>query len=111
MFDLDKPWIAPGALAIFACAVFASPGASANTYSFRVDCKGESYVALWDSGPDDPGQDYFRIATGDRNQDCSIYDYNRRWDHDLPRRWCSGDAGIIRAFPPILIPLGFNHCR
>ncbi len=110
MFDFGKP-AAAAALALFASAIFVSRGASANTYSFRVDCKGESYVALWDSGPDDPGLDYFRIATGDRNQDCSIYDYNGRYDRDLPRRWCSGDAGIIRAFPPILIPLGFNHCR
>lgn len=111
MFDFGKPFILAAAVAISASAIFASSGASANTYLFRVDCKGETYVAQWDSGPVDPGQDYFRIATGDRNQDCSIYDFNHRTDQELPRRWCSGDAEIIRAFPPILIPLGFNHCR
>ena len=92
-------------------AIFAAPAAHANAYLFRVDCKGETFVAQWDSGAGDPGQDYFRIATGERNLDCSIYDYNHRTDRDLPRRWCSGPDGVFRAFPPILIPLGFTHCR
>ncbi len=94
-----------------ALAICAAPAASANPYLFRVDCKDETYVALWDSGPVDPGKEYFRIATDDRNLDCSIYDYNRLTDRDLPRRWCSGPAGIIRAFPPVLILLGATHCR
>ncbi|MGO9674373.1 MAG: hypothetical protein ACLPSF_09460 [Methylocella sp.] len=100
-----------GFVLIAALAIFISPAAYANTYLFRVDCKGAQYVAQWDSGPVDPGPDYFRIATGDRNSDCSIYGYNAGTDRDLPRRWCSGPNGIIRAFPPILIPLGATHCR
>lgn len=94
-----------------ALALFATPATYANAYLFRVDCSGEAYVAQWDSGAVDPGKDYFRIATGDRNLDCSVYDYNGATDRGLPRRWCSGDAGAIRAFPPILIPLGATHCR
>lgn len=98
------------ACGLLAAATLASP-ARANVYQFRVDCTGESYVALWDAGAVDPGSDYFRIATGDRNLDCSVYDYNRRADRDLPRRWCSGESGVIRAFPPALILLGATHCR
>jgi hypothetical protein len=100
-----------GFILFAALAILASPAAYANTYLFRVDCKGKAFVAQWDSGAVDPGADYFRIATGDRNSDCSIYDYNGGTDRDLPRRWCSGPAGVIRAFPPILIPLGLTHCR
>ena len=111
MFDFGKPFILAAALAIFA-----GPGASANTYLFRVDCKGETYVAQWDSGPVDPGQNYFRIATGDRNQDCSIYDFNHRTDQELPRRWCSGDAGSHPGIPADfnsawLQPLPIEHFR
>jgi hypothetical protein len=92
-------------------SLLAAPAAQANAYLFRVDCKAETYVAQWASGPVDPGKDYFRIATGDSNLDCSIYDYNARLDQDLPRRWCSGPDGVSGGFPSFLILLGQSHCR
>ena len=100
-----------GIVILAGLAMFAAPSAHANAYLFRVDCKGETYVAQWDSGAVDPGKNHFRIATGDANLDCSIYDYVARTDRDLPRRWCSGPDGVIRGFPPLLILLGLSHCR
>lgn len=85
--------------------------AAANAYFFKVSCPMESFVAQWASGDPDPGRSHFRIATGDLNLDCSVYDYDPRTDRDLPRRWCSGPDGIIRGFPPALIVLGQSHCR
>ena len=80
-------------------------------YSFHVVCPGDDYVAQWIIPPNDPGKDYFRIATGDQNLDCSIYDYNRATDADLPRRLCDDPGGLIRGFPLLLILLGAKHCK
>jgi hypothetical protein len=100
-----------GRVLLSGLAMLAAPAAQANDYFFRVDCKDETYIAQWASGPVDPGKPHFRIATGDANLDCSVYDYNARTDRDLPRRWCSGPDGVLRGFPPILILLGQSHCR
>jgi hypothetical protein len=106
MPSLDK-----GGALLAALALLAPAAAQANVYLFRVDCKGETYVAQWSSGPVDPGRDRFRLATGNANLDCAIYDFNPRTDRDLPRRWCSGEDGPLRGFPPLLIPLGLAQCR
>lgn len=95
----------------------AIPGAHAQTrgdakvYAFRVACTNDSYVALWNAGEPDPGKDYFRLATGDLNLDCTIADHNPRWDAGLPERWCAHPGPIARGFPPLLIIMGATHCR
>lgn len=91
--------------------IFFPAAANAKVYMFQVTCADDKYVAQWTSGAVDPGQDHFRIATGDANLDCSIYNYNPKTDRDLPRRWCSDPGGVIRGFPPILILTGLSHCR
>jgi hypothetical protein len=80
-------------------------------YLFRVNCPADHYVAQWTPGPGDPGKDYFRIATGDLNADCPIYDYNPYTDAALPRRACQDPGGVSRGFPAALIFLGATHCR
>jgi hypothetical protein len=105
------PGLAKSFIISAAIAVFGASAANAKTYQFRVNCTNEVFVALWDASSNDPGEDYFRIATGDANLDCSVYDYNTKGDRSLPRRWCSYPGGIIRGFPPILILSGLSHCR
>ncbi|MEJ0092428.1 MAG: hypothetical protein WDN46_03045 [Methylocella sp.] len=90
-------------------AIFTASAANAKTYQFRVSCADETYIAQWDGSDFD--KDRFRIATGDTNLDCSIYDYDARTDGNLPRRWCGDPGGIIRGFPPALILSGLSHCR
>jgi hypothetical protein len=92
-------------------ALFIASAANAKTYRFRVNCADETYVAQWEADSPDLDKDYFRVATGDANLDCSIYDYDARTDRNLPQRWCSGPSGIIRGFPPLLILSGLSHCR
>ncbi len=98
-------------LVIFAGVAIAAPSTQAATYMFRVSCADETYVALWDGGSADPGSDHFRIATGDANQNCSIYDYDAKTDKRLPRRWCSDPGALIEMFPPILVLSGVLRCR
>jgi hypothetical protein len=86
-------------------------GVPSNVYLFRVNCPMERYVAQWTPGPADRGRNYFRIATGDANLDCSIYDFDARTDGALPRRDCGDPGAIIRGFPGFLILLGATHCR
>jgi hypothetical protein len=90
--------------------IFMAFAVNAQTYLFRVSCADETFVAQWDTSSIDRGKDHFRIATGDSNLDCSIYDYDATTDRNLPRRWC-GDPGIILGFPPFLILFGISHCR
>jgi hypothetical protein len=98
--------------AIFAGALIsATVSTHAETYMFRVSCADETYIALWDGGSSDPGKGRFRIATGDANQNCLIYNYNAKTDGSLPRRWCSDPGAAIEMFPPILILSGATHCR
>lgn len=104
------PAFGKGSVLLTALAMHAAP-AQANIYLFRVDCASESYVAQWDAGAVDQGASDYRIATQDRNLDCSIYDYSARTDRNLPRRWCTGASGIIRGFPPLLVLLGQTHCQ
>ncbi len=92
-------------------ALVAAPAAHANIYLFGVRCNDEAYVAQWDSGAPDPGKEYFRLATGDLNLDCTIHDYDNKTERDLPRRWCREAGGILRGFPPMLIILGTTHCH
>ncbi|VTZ25746.1 conserved exported hypothetical protein [Methylocella tundrae] len=99
------------AILICAAALISPAAAKANVYLFEVTCSNDKYVAQWESGDADPGKEHFRIATGDVNLDCSIYDYNPKTDRDMPRRWCSDPNGVVRGFPPILILIGYSHCR
>ena len=92
-------------------ALFIASPVTAKTYRFRVNCADETYVAQWDADSPDLDKDDFRIATGDTNLDCSIYDYDARTDRNLPQRRCSGPSGVIRGFPPLLILSGLSHCR
>ncbi|WP_026607933.1 hypothetical protein [Methylocapsa acidiphila] len=95
-----------------ALLVLAVPSAQARTYLFRVSCwDDETYVALWDGGAADLGKTHFRVATGDANQNCSIFDYDPKADASLPRRWCSDPGAAIEFFPPILLMAGATHCR
>lgn len=97
---------------IGACAALCSISpATAQIYSFRVNCKDEDYIALWAPGPVNPGKDYFRNATGHANLDCSIYDYDAKTDRNLPQRWCDYPGGIIEGFPVLLILTGMSHCK
>lgn len=100
-----------GVLFFVGVTILAASAANAKVYSFRVNCSEESFVALWDSGFPDPGIYHFRIATGDVNLDCSVYDYFAKTDRDLPRRWCSDPGAAIQFFPQILILSGASHCR
>jgi hypothetical protein len=88
----------------------ATPAAQAEIYLFRVDCPDGAYVARWETSAPDPGKYSFRIATGNANLDCSVYDYNAKTDRDLPQRLCSIPDSIIRGFPPLMILLGYTHC-
>ena len=92
-------------------AFAATPAARAQPYLFRVVCKDEVFVARWDAGAPDPGKDSFRIATGNSNLDCSIYDYDAKTDTGLPQRLCTVPDSIIRGFPPAMILLGATHCK
>ncbi len=105
------PGLWKGLVISAAAAISAPPSASAATYMFRVSCGEENYVALWDGGLFDPGGDHFRIATGDANLNCAIYDYDAKTDQSLPRRWCSDPGAAIEMFPPILLMAGATHCR
>ncbi len=96
---------------VAAIVAFTASAANAKVYLFHVSCADGAYVAQWDSAPVDLGEDHFRLATGDVNFDCSIYDYDAKADRDLPRRWCSDIGGIIRGFPPALILAGMTHCQ
>jgi hypothetical protein len=114
LFKLAKALAVTGAI----CAGAARAGAAdlgeaieSGPYLFRVNCPTETYLAQWTPDAMDPGKNYFRIATGDVNLDCSIYDYDPRYDAALPRRACRYPGGAIRAFPALLIPLGATHCR
>lgn len=80
-------------------------------YLFRVECPGDPYVAEWPAGPGDQGKDYYRIATGHLNFDCSVYAYDPTTDAMLPRRLCRDPGGLILGFPVMLILLGATHCK
>lgn len=105
------PDFAKGVFMSVAIMIISASPVHAKAYLFRVSCADEAFVAEWMPGSSDPGKDYFRIATGDSNLDCSIYDYDVTKDSRLPLRWCSDPGGIIRGFPPLLILLGTSHCR
>lgn len=80
-------------------------------FLFRVNCPGDDYVAQWLPDRADRDKNYYRIATGDANLDCSIYDYDSKHDGALPRRLCQEPGGTIRGFPAFLILLGATHCK
>ncbi|SFK75957.1 hypothetical protein [Methylocapsa palsarum] len=104
--------LAAGAIcAAGAAAADLAESAPSNVYLFRVNCPMERYVAQWAPGSADRGQTYFRIATGNANLDCSIYDYNAATDAALPRRDCGDPGGIIQGFPGFLALLGATHCQ
>jgi hypothetical protein len=117
--EANVPGFAKALPLVAAASIYAAGAAAAdlvesvpsNVYLFRVNCPMERYVAQWAPGPADRGRNYFRIATGDANLDCSIYDYDARTDAALPRRDCGDPGGVIRGFPGILILLGATHCR
>ena len=89
----------------------AAPAAQAEIYLFRVACPDETYVARWEASAPDPGKYSFRIATGNANLDCSIYDYDAKTDGNLAQRACSIPDSIIRGFPPLMILVGSTHCK
>jgi hypothetical protein len=60
-------------------ALFIASAANAKTYRFRVNCADETYVAQWEADSPDLDKDYFRIATGDTNLDCSGTDGAGCW--------------------------------
>jgi hypothetical protein len=77
-------------------------GGASRDLLFRVDCPHGAYVARWEASAPDPGKYRFRIATGNVNLDCSIYDYSTSFATPDPTR-APGPAPASIAFPDRIV--------
>jgi hypothetical protein len=99
-----------GGMTTIAVISLASPS-FATTYSFTVSCQANRFVQEWDTGAIDPGKEYLRVATGTKNPNCSVSDYNPATDGGLPKNVASGVGGVIQGIPPVPIICGIFHCN
>ena len=74
--------------------------ANATTYRFKVISpqKGAS-VTEWRTGDLDPGQEFFRVRTGQQNPGASITDFNPTADAALPVTVYEGGNAVLQGVP------------
>lgn len=84
--------------------------AGATEYRFHVSCSDKNFVVVWRTGDVDPGREYLRTATGMKNANCSISDYNQATDERLPVDIYEGGEAVIYGFPPVSILCGIFGC-
>jgi len=101
-FAISKIWLP----LIFVILCFLAPySAIASTeYVFTVSCPDKRLVVEWGVGDIDPGKEFLRVSTGTKYPGCSVSDYNRNTDSDLPRERFSHEAAVIHGIP-LLGPL------
>jgi hypothetical protein len=84
--------------------LFSASASFATDYLFHVGCSSRAFVAEWRTGTIDPGREYLRVATGTKNSECTISDYDPQRDAGLPREIYEGAGGVVQGVP-LLGPL------
>ena len=88
-------------LALLVAVVTTPLIAQATTYEFTVTCQHGAKVVAWHIGAFDLGREVLRVSTGTSNPNCSVSNFNRARDAQLPVEVREGAAAMVQSIPLI----------